>query len=124
VRWLAAAIAVSPVVVLIVCLTGAWRAPQELGPLLAVPPALAGIGAATAKRPLAYGAVGIVAAAIAGVAHDALAVAALIAAAVVTALSAVATVVATAQHPNDGERDLGRRDRAAGCAAPPYARGR
>jgi serine phosphatase RsbU (regulator of sigma subunit) len=94
-RWLAAATAVSVVVVLIVCLTGAWRAPQELGPLLAVPPALAGIGAATPKRPLAYGAVSIVAAAIVlGVAHDALAVAALLAVAVVTALSAVATVVA------------------------------
>ena len=94
-RWLAAATAVSVVVVLIVCLTGAWRAPQELGPLLAVPPALAGIGAATPKRPLGYGAVSIVAAAIVlGVAHDALAVAALLAVAVVTALSAVATVVA------------------------------
>jgi hypothetical protein len=74
-----------------------------------VPPALAGIGASTAKRPLAYGAVGLVAAAIVlGVPHDALAVAALIAAAVVTALSAVATVVAapsTQIQPGGGQGD-------------------
>ena len=38
-----------------VCLTHAWASPLELTPLLAVPPALAGIGASTIRRPLGYG---------------------------------------------------------------------
>jgi len=51
-----------------VCLAGGWKAPLELAPLLAVPPALAGVGATRIWRPLAYGA----AALIAGVVIDAL----------------------------------------------------
>ena len=50
------------------CLSGAWPAPLELAPLLAVPPALAGVGATRIWRPLAYGAAALVA----GVVIDAL----------------------------------------------------
>jgi hypothetical protein len=90
--WLEAATIAAVVVVAIVCLAGAWPAPQELAPLLAVPPALAGIGATTSRRPLAYGVVGVVAAVIIlAVVHDALTAASLVAVAVVTALSVVAT---------------------------------
>jgi hypothetical protein len=42
-----------------VCLSGAWGSPLELTPLLAVPPALAGIGAASTWRPLGYGIVAL-----------------------------------------------------------------
>jgi serine phosphatase RsbU (regulator of sigma subunit) len=49
-------------VVLVDCLTRPWTQPPMLAPLLAVPPALAGIGAATVRRPLAYGAVSLLAA--------------------------------------------------------------
>ena len=45
-----------------VCLTHAWPSPLELVPLLAVPPALAGIGAETVWRPLGYGAAALAAA--------------------------------------------------------------
>jgi hypothetical protein len=48
-------------VVLIDCLDRAWTQPPVLAPLLAVPPALAGIGAASVRRPLAYGAVSLLA---------------------------------------------------------------
>ncbi|MGH3168112.1 MAG: PP2C family protein-serine/threonine phosphatase, partial [Trebonia sp.] len=91
-RWLEAVTLAAAVVVAIVCLTRAWKAPQELAPLLAVPPALAGIGAATFKRPLGYGAVSIAAAAVTlGVTRDPLTAASLVAVAVVTALSVAAT---------------------------------
>jgi hypothetical protein len=50
--------------VLVVCLDRVWTAPLLLAPLLAVPPALAGIGAATIWRPLAFGATAEAAAAI------------------------------------------------------------
>jgi hypothetical protein len=49
-------------VVLVDCLTRPWTQPPMLAPLLAVPPALAGIGAATVRRPLGYGAVSLLAA--------------------------------------------------------------
>ncbi|HSZ41708.1 MAG TPA: PP2C family protein-serine/threonine phosphatase [Trebonia sp.] len=91
-RWLEAVTVTAAVVVAIVCFTHAWNAPQELAPLLAVPPALAGIGAASYRRPLAYGAVAaVIAVIVVGVAHDALAAASLVAVAVVTAASTVAT---------------------------------
>jgi len=67
-RWLEVAIVVAAIAVACVCLAGAWKAPLELAPLLAVPPALAGVGATRIWRPLAYG----VAALIAGVVIDAL----------------------------------------------------
>jgi hypothetical protein len=49
-------------VVLVDCLTRPWSQPPMLDPLLAVPPALAGIGAATVRRPLGYGAIALLAA--------------------------------------------------------------
>ena len=55
--WLELCSAAIIVVVVIICAGSFWTAPLLLGPLLAVPPALAGIGAATVRRPLGYGAV-------------------------------------------------------------------
>ena len=63
-RWLELSSAVVIAVVLIICAGQVWTAPLLLGPLLAVPPALAGIGATSIRRPLAYGAVSLVAAVI------------------------------------------------------------
>jgi serine phosphatase RsbU (regulator of sigma subunit) len=63
-RWLELTIIIAAVATAAVCLTHVWPSPLELTPLLAVPPALAGIGAATIRRPLAYGAAAVVAAAI------------------------------------------------------------
>jgi hypothetical protein len=63
-RWLEVSSAVIVAVVLIICAGQIWTAPLLLGPLLAVPPALAGIGAASVARPLAYGAVSLLAAVI------------------------------------------------------------
>ena len=66
-RWLELTVVTAAIAVAAVCLAKAWTAPLELAPLLAVPPALAGVGATTIKRPLAYG----IAALIAGVIVDA-----------------------------------------------------
>jgi hypothetical protein len=60
--WLEACTAVGVAVVVVLIVRHAWTAPLLLDPLLAVPPALAGIGAATVKKPLAYGAVSMLAA--------------------------------------------------------------
>ena len=57
VRWLELSSAVVVAVVLIICTGNIWTAPLLLGPVLAVPPALAGIGATTIRRPLVYGAI-------------------------------------------------------------------
>jgi serine phosphatase RsbU (regulator of sigma subunit) len=67
-RWLDLTIIAAAIATVAVCLTHVWTAPLELAPLLAVVPALAGIGAASIRRPLVYGA----AAFIAGVVIDAL----------------------------------------------------
>jgi len=66
--WLELSSASVIAIVLIICVVHVWTAPLLLGPLLAVPPALAGIGAATLRRPLAYGAVSLLAAVIVAVA--------------------------------------------------------
>ena len=63
-RWLELSSAVVVAVVLIICTGHIWTAPLLLGPLLAVPPALAGVGATSIRRPLIYGAVSLVAAVI------------------------------------------------------------
>ena len=63
-RWLELSSATVVAVVLIICTGHIWAAPLLLGPILAVPPALAGIGAATIRRPLAYGAISLGAAVI------------------------------------------------------------
>jgi hypothetical protein len=60
--WLELSTAILVAVVLIICAGQIWTAPLLLGPLLAVPPALAGIGANTIRRPLAYGAISLLAA--------------------------------------------------------------
>jgi serine phosphatase RsbU (regulator of sigma subunit) len=61
-RWLELATLVAAAVTAAVCLSDVWPSPLELVPLLAVPPALAGIGAITIWRPLGYGAAALVAA--------------------------------------------------------------
>jgi Stage II sporulation protein E (SpoIIE) len=95
--WLELGTAVVVVVVLVVCLTHGWAAPLLLAPLLAVPPALAGIGASTVARPLGYGAVSLLAAIVVAVTasgdtHD-VPVAAIVMVLVVTALSAAGTAL-------------------------------
>ena len=99
--WLETATAVAVVVVVIVCVTNAWTAPLLLAPLLAVPPALAGVGASSFLRPLAYGAVSLVAAIIialtaSGDTHE-VPVATIVAIVVMTAISAAATAFSGGQ---------------------------
>jgi Stage II sporulation protein E (SpoIIE) len=60
-RWLELSALVLIALVLIDCLTRPWGQVPMFAPLLAVPPALAGIGAPTVRRPLAYGAISLVA---------------------------------------------------------------
>src|ERR1700731_3586601 len=67
-RWLELTTLIAAAAAPVACLTKVWPSPLELVPLLAVPPALAGVGASTIKRPLAYGVVAL----IAGVIVDAL----------------------------------------------------
>jgi serine phosphatase RsbU (regulator of sigma subunit) len=62
-RWLELTVLVGAAVVAAVCLTHLWTAPLELVPLLAVPPALAGVGAASVMRPLSFGLLALAAAA-------------------------------------------------------------
>jgi serine phosphatase RsbU (regulator of sigma subunit) len=61
-RWLEFSALALIIIVLVDCLTRPWDQPPMLAPLLAVPPALAGIGAATVRRPLGVGAVSLIAA--------------------------------------------------------------
>ena len=60
--WLEFSALVLIAVVLADCLSRPFNQPPMLAPLLAVPPALAGIGAATVRRPLGYGVVSLLAA--------------------------------------------------------------
>src|ERR1700733_13754013 len=53
--WLEFSALVLVTVALVDCLNRPFNQPPMLAPLLAVPPALAGIGAATVRRPLGYG---------------------------------------------------------------------
>src|SRR5512146_1087892 len=95
--WLELTSAVVIVVVVVICVAHAWTAPLLLEPLLAVPPALAGIGVATARRPLAYGALALAAAIVVAItatgATRELPVATIVAVIVVTAVSAVASAL-------------------------------
>jgi serine phosphatase RsbU (regulator of sigma subunit) len=96
-RWLELSSAVVVAVVLIICAGQLWTAPLLLGPLLAVPPALAGIGAASVRRPLGYGAVSLLAAVIvaltaSGATHW-LPVATIVTVVVVTAVSTAGTAL-------------------------------
>jgi serine phosphatase RsbU (regulator of sigma subunit) len=96
-RWLELSSAVVVAVVLIICAGQLWTAPLLLGPLLAVPPALAGIGATSIRRPLAYGAVSLVAAVIialtATTQSHALPEATIVTVIIVTAISATGTAI-------------------------------
>src|ERR1700721_2880433 len=56
-RWLEFSALALITVVLVDCLNRPWSQPPMLAPLLAVPPALAGIGAVSVRRPLAFGAI-------------------------------------------------------------------
>jgi serine phosphatase RsbU (regulator of sigma subunit) len=58
-RWLELTTLLAAAAAVVACLTKVWPSPLELTPLLAVPPALAGIGAGTVGRPLGYGAIGV-----------------------------------------------------------------
>lgn len=60
-RWLELSAIVLVTIVLVDCLTRPWGQVPMLAPLLAVPPALAGIGAPTVRRPLVYGAISLLA---------------------------------------------------------------
>ncbi len=61
-RWLEVSALALLAVALISCLDRAYDQPPMLDPLLAVPPALAGIGASSVRRPLAYGGISLLAA--------------------------------------------------------------
>jgi serine phosphatase RsbU (regulator of sigma subunit) len=65
-RWLELCSAAVIAVVVIICAGHMWTAPLLLEPLLAVPPALAGIGATSMYRPLVYGGLSLLAAIIVG----------------------------------------------------------
>ncbi len=60
--WHAACVAPLLAVVVVFSLGNAWKGPLFMEPLLAVPPALAGIGATMPRRPLIYGGISLVAA--------------------------------------------------------------
>lgn len=96
-RWLELSSAAVVAVVLIICAGRVWTAPLLLGPLLAVPPALAGIGAATIRRPLAYGALCLIAALIIALTADgatrALPEATIVSVIVVTGISVIGTAI-------------------------------
>jgi len=99
--WLELTTAVAVIVIVTVCISHAWTAPLLLAPLLAVPPALAGVGASSYLRPLAYGAVSLVAAIIiaataSGDTHE-VPVATIVAIVVMTAISAAATAFSGGQ---------------------------
>jgi serine phosphatase RsbU (regulator of sigma subunit) len=96
-RWLELILAVAAIAVAVACLDHAWAAPLLLAPLLVAAPALAGIGATTIWRPLAFGAAAeiaaaIVAAAAKGETHQ-VPLATLVATAVVTVISAISATV-------------------------------
>lgn len=61
-RWLELATLAAGAAAAVVCLAHAWPRPLDLALLLAVPPALASVGAANVKRPLAYGVAAVLAA--------------------------------------------------------------
>jgi hypothetical protein len=95
--WLEATTVAAVAVVVVVCVSQVWTAPLLLAPLLAVPPALAGIGASTVRRPLGYGAgcllAAVVVALTAGGDTHWLPVATIVAVVVVTFVSAAGVAV-------------------------------
>ncbi len=83
-------------VVVIFCLGRVWRGPLLLEPLLAVPPALAGIGATTPRWPLTWGGIGVVTAVLGSLISPAptgwLPAATIVAVLAVTAMSVLGTI--------------------------------
>src|ERR1051326_8796417 len=102
--WLELTSAAVIVAVAIICVVHAWAAPLLLAPLLAVPPALAGIGVATPRRPLAYGAAALVAAIIVAItatgATRGLPAATIVAVIVVTAASVARRALTRTSQPS------------------------
>jgi hypothetical protein len=100
-RWLELSSLVIIAFVLINCFRHTWDVPM-LVPLLAVPPALAGIGAASVRRPLGYGAVSMLAVVAVGFDVGAsvrwLAVATMITVVVITAVAAAGTEISVRQE--------------------------
>jgi serine phosphatase RsbU (regulator of sigma subunit) len=98
--WLEGTLAAVIVVVVVICVARAWTAPLLLEPLLAVPPALAGIGVATARRPLAYGVAALAAAVVIAItatgATRGVPAATIVAIVVVTVVSATASALSRA----------------------------
>jgi Stage II sporulation protein E (SpoIIE) len=99
--WLELSSLVIIAFVLISCFRHTWDVPM-LVPLLAVPPALAGIGAASVRRPLGYGAVSLLAVVLVefDVAADVrwLPVATMITVVVITAVAATGTEISVRQE--------------------------
>ncbi|MGZ4618411.1 MAG: PP2C family protein-serine/threonine phosphatase [Frankiaceae bacterium] len=89
-------------VVVVFCVGRASRQPLFLEPLLAVPPALAGIGTTKARRPLIYGGISLAAAVAVATrtfgATASLTIATVIAVVAVTAVSAVGAVLSSRRN--------------------------
>ncbi len=89
-------------VVVVFCLGRAWKGPLYLEPLLAVPPALAGIGATKPRRPLIYGGISLLAALVVATRSvdrtPSLTITTVIAVIVVTAVSAVGAVLSSRRN--------------------------
>jgi Stage II sporulation protein E (SpoIIE) len=100
-RWLEFSALVLITVVLVDCLHRSWAVPPMLAPLLAVPPALAGIGAPSVRRPLAYGGISLLAAVAVALKPTEFAgwlpVATIFTVAVITAVAAAGTAVSVRQ---------------------------
>jgi Stage II sporulation protein E (SpoIIE) len=101
-RWLELSAVALITAVLVECLDRPWGQPPMLAPLLAVPPALAGIGAATVRRPLAYGGISLIAAIVVAVKPTEYAgwlpVAAVFTIIVITAVAMAGTAVSVRQQ--------------------------
>ena len=119
--WLETTTAVAVVVIVIVCVSNVWTAPLLLAPLLAVPPALAGVGARSYLRPLAYGAVSLVAAIViavtaSGDTHE-VPVATIVAIVVMTAISAAATAFSGGRPSSSPTSSRSRRPPSGRCSS-------
>ncbi len=101
-RWLEFSALVLLTVALISCLDRAYDQPPMLDPLLAVPPALAGIGASSVRRPLAYGGISLLAAFVVALKPTEFArwlpVTTLVTVAAITAVATVGTAISVRQQ--------------------------
>jgi len=101
-RWLEFSALVLLTLVMISCFDRAYNQPPMLDPMLAVPPALAGIGAASVRRPLAYGWLSLLAAVIVALKPTEFAgwlpVTTILLVAVITVVATVGTAVSVRQQ--------------------------